>query len=110
MAIEQPAEWFSSVLPEKMKSDPSKSGGFNGTFTFDIKGDTGGQWSVTIDGQDLSVDDGMKDGAEFSIEMKDDNFLKLMNGELNGQQAFMNGLLKFKGNMGTAMKLGGVLG
>jgi putative sterol carrier protein len=37
--------------------------------------------------------------------MKDENFMSLMNGEINGQQAFMSGKLKFKGNMSKAMKL-----
>jgi putative sterol carrier protein len=41
--------------------------------------------------------------------MKDEDFVKLMNGELNGQVAFMSGKLKFKGSMSTAMKLQGLL-
>jgi hypothetical protein len=41
----------------------------------------------------------------FSGNMKSESFMSLMNGEINGQQAFMSGKLKFKGNMSKAMKL-----
>ena len=47
--------------------------------------------------------------SQFTITMKDEDFVKLMNGELNGQVAFMSGKLKFKGSMSTAMKLQGLL-
>jgi len=41
--------------------------------------------------------------------MTDENFVKMMNGQLNGQAAFMAGKLKFTGSMGKAMKLSGLL-
>jgi putative sterol carrier protein len=39
------------------------------------------------------------------IAMKDADFLLLMAGKLNAQQAFMKGQLKIKGNMMLAQKL-----
>jgi putative sterol carrier protein len=38
--------------------------------------------------------------------MKDSDFIALMSGKANGQQLFMSGKIKFKGNMGLVMKLG----
>ena len=35
--------------------------------------------------------------------------MDMASGKLNGQQAFMTGKLKIKGNMGLAMKLGKVM-
>lgn len=107
--IEKPADWFNMVLPEKMTKHPEKTGGFKGTFSFNITGDNGGNWAVTIDGAQLSVKAEMDPGSVFTITMKDENFVKLMNGEMSGQVAFMSGKLKFKGSMGTAMKLQGLL-
>ncbi len=101
--VERAAEWFDRVLPEEF--DPRKAGGFSGTFCFTIAGDRGGEWSVTIDGDDLNIETGLSPDPVFNVDMKDVNFMDLMNGEINGQQAFMSGKLKFKGNMSKAMKL-----
>jgi len=101
--IESAGEWFDRVLPEEF--DPSKVGGFSGTFCFRIRGELGGEWSVTIDGDDLNIETGLSADPVFTVNMKDENFMSLMNGEINGQQAFMSGKLKFKGNMSKAMKL-----
>jgi putative sterol carrier protein len=107
--IEKPADWFDKILPEKMTQHPEKSGGFSGTFSFKINGDKGGEWAVTIQDAKLAVNPGMDPESKFTITMKDEDFVKLMNGELNGQVAFMTGKLKFKGSMSTAMKLQGLL-
>jgi putative sterol carrier protein len=107
--IQKPEEWFDTILPQKVAKNPEKIGGFAGTFSFSISGDNGGEWAVTIQGTNLEVKKGMDPASAFTISMKDENFVKLMNGELNGQMAFMTGKLKFKGNMGTAVKLQGLL-
>ena len=108
--IETPSDWFNNVLPPKLAANPEKAGGFNGSFGFKITGEKGGEWTVAINGKDMQVKEGTMDpAAVFSITIKDDDFVKLMNGQLSGQVAFMSGKLKFKGSMGTAMKLQGLL-
>ena len=99
--------WFDEVFPKKF--DPKATGGFQGTFQFNIPGDDGGEWTTTFAGDAMQVTEGLSGEPEFSITMKDENFLKMMNGELNGQMAFMSGKLKFKGSMSVAMKLKGLL-
>jgi len=37
--------------------------------------------------------------------MKDKDYVKLINGDLSGQKAFMSGKLKFKGDINLGMKL-----
>ena len=44
------------------------------------------------------------------IRMSMADFLALAAGDLNPQMAFMLGKLKIEGDMGLAMKLGGLLG
>ena len=106
--IEKPADWFTSVLPERAK-ETQRTKGFEGAFSFNITGETGGQWTAILQNKELTVEQGLKDDAVFTITVKDDDFVKMMNGELSGQVAFMSGKLKFKGNMGQAMKLQGLL-
>jgi putative sterol carrier protein len=108
--IETPSDWFNKVLPPKLAAHPEKAGGFSGSFGFKITGDKGGEWTVSITGKDMAVKEGTMDPASvFSITIKDEDFVKLMNGQLSGQVAFMSGKLKFKGSMATAMKLQGLL-
>lgn len=106
--IEKPADWFEKILPERAK-DPKRTKGFEGSFSFNILGDGGGEWTAVLRGGDLTLEQGLKEDALFSITMKAEDFVKMMNGELAGQAAFMSGKLKFKGNMGQAMKLQGLL-
>lgn len=108
-AIEKPSDWFDKVLPETIAQHPEKIEGFNGTIAFVIKGDQGGEWSVTFDNGAVEVKEGLDESAGFSVKMKDVNFVKMMNGELSGPNAFMTGKLKFKGEISKAMKLRGLL-
>jgi len=54
----------------------------------------------------ISNDDGE---ADCTLKMALDDFLSMIQGELDGTTAFMTGKLKIEGDMGIAMKLQGVL-
>lgn len=108
--IEEPHEWFDRVLPETVRTHPEKVGNFVGRLIFTITGDNGGVWTVTFDeGQALDVQTGDAGDAGFTVKMKDKNFVKMMNGEMTGSNAFMTGKLKFKGDVTQAIKLRGLL-
>ncbi|KAK3579995.1 hypothetical protein CHS0354_025319 [Potamilus streckersoni] len=77
-------------------------------------------WNITKDGQQASqwtVDMKSGDGAIYrgepaqgkadcTITVADGDFAQLVSGKLNAQEAFMKGLLKLKGNIMLAQKLG----
>jgi len=107
--IEKPADWFDKILPETVAEHPEKIAGFNGTIAFNISGDLGGEWAVTINEGKVEVRKEVAPDASFSVKIKDVNFIKMMNGELSGPNAFMTGRLKFKGEISQAMKLRGLL-
>lgn len=107
--IEKPSEWFDRVLPETVRQHPGKVEGFAGTLFFEITGDAGGKWTVHIQDGSVDVKTGQDGDAGFTVKMKDENFVKMMNGELSGPNAFMTGKLKFKGDVTKAMKLRGLL-
>ncbi|KXJ16087.1 non-specific lipid-transfer protein [Exaiptasia diaphana] len=79
-----------------------------GVFCFKIQKGPGGKegvWIVDAKNGAGSVKFGSSDKGDVTITISDDDFIKLMTGNLSPQKAFFKGLLKLKGNMGLAMKL-----
>ena len=69
------------------------------------------QWKIgseawVIDLKEGKVYQGDAPKADVTLTLKEQDFLDLMSGKGNGQQMFMSGKIKFKGNMGLVMKLG----
>ena len=75
-------------------------------FCFDLK--DAGKWTLDLKNEG-KLCKGEAGKADCTITMKDADFLAMVAGKLNGQQAFMQGKLKLKGNMMLAQKLGTVL-
>jgi sterol carrier protein 2 len=77
-------------------------------YRFDLTAADGAQGSWLVDlknGSGAVRACANTDKADCMIAMKDADFLLLMAGKLNAQQAFMKGQLKIKGNMMLAQKL-----
>jgi len=90
-----------STLDKAIKSNVDKAKKINGIF----------QWA--IDGKDFQMDlknmvagPGKAAKPDVTLTISEKDFLDLMSGKANGQQMFMSGKIKFKGNMGMVMKLG----
>ncbi len=94
---------FFAELPTKV--DPTKIGGMTATYQFDIQGDQGGQWYVKIADGKADVVQGVTEAPNITLTATDENWLKIVSGQLSGQTAFLTGKLKIKGDMSLAMKL-----
>ena len=82
--------------------DASKIEGMNAVYQFNIGDDI---HTVAVADGALNVSEGPAEKASIELTMSEDDFLALTKGELNGQQAFLTGKLKIKGDMMLAMKL-----
>ena len=82
--------------------DSSKIAGMNAVYQFNI-GD--GVYTVAVADGALNVSEAPAEKASIVLTMAEADFLALTKGELNGQQAFLTGKLKIKGDMTLAMKL-----
>ena len=76
----------------------------NGVFQWKLQ-NPGSEW--VVDFKNATVSKGTASGkVDVTLTLKDKDFIALMTGKANGQQLFMSGKIKFKGNMGMVMKLG----
>ena len=91
---------FFEALPGRV--DESKTAGMNNSYVFEIEG--AGTWLVSVEDGRVSVTEGEGE-ADCRISATEENFEKMVSGDLNPTTAYMTGKLKIKGDMGAAMKL-----
>lgn len=104
-----PKEYFENKVPENLKTKADKLTSINAIYEFNITGPNGGVWTLDLTAPGGAVSAGSSGKANCTITMEDENFSKLVTGQLNAQMAFMTGKLKVAGNMGLALKLTNVI-
>lgn len=85
---------------------PQNAAGIDAVTLFDLSGEMGGQWTVTIRDQKINVNKG--EAAEHPtliLRADGQDVLDIFNGKLEPMRAFMMGKLRVKGNYSLAMKL-----
>merc|ERR1711928_230134 len=92
----------SSDVFETIKNSLSENGAemtkkVGGVFLFKVTGEKGATASWIVDAKNGS--------GSVAVAKEDDNLNLLLSGKLAAQQAYFQGRLKIKGNMGLAMKL-----
>ncbi len=83
--------------------DAAGAKGVDAIFQWDL-GETG-VWHAEVKDGTMTLHKGAHDAPTTTITMKGPNYVKMVNGDLNGQMAFMTGKMKIKGNIPMAMKL-----
>lgn len=94
---------MSKVVEGAVAALDAKAKGFDGTAKFVIEG----EGAVYIDASGARAAD---DEAEVTLTASRETFEGLLSGDVNPTMAFMTGKLKVDGAMGTAIKLGALLG
>jgi putative sterol carrier protein len=97
-----PQEIFDQMAAN-LNADAAK--GMNSTIQFNLSGDSGGEWYVTIKDGKAEVTKGKAASPNMTLSMTAQDYVDMIMGKLNGQMAFMSGKLKIAGDMGLAMKM-----
>jgi putative sterol carrier protein len=90
--------------------DPSKAANVDGTIQVELTGEGGGKWAVVLGGGTLDVVEGGVESPTTTLTMSSDDFVGLVNGNVNAMAAFMQGKIKLQGDMGLAMKFQSIFG
>lgn len=81
-----PGKFFGEWLPEQM--EPMKEmisslgGGVNAAMSIRVTGDNGGDWSTTLDGGEVKIEEGLKDDALVTLVLNEKNFVEAVSGQM----------------------------
>jgi len=95
------------ALPAKV--NPSALEGLETVFHFDIDGDQGGQYTISVADGKIKVEDGLVSDPRCVVRSSADNFINLITGELNPMLAVLTGKVKIS-NQGEMMKYAKIFG
>ncbi len=84
---------------------PEKAAGVNATIQFKFTGAEPGEWFATIQDGKCEVKQGTAPTPKMTVSVDSTDYLKIINREMDGMQAFMQGKLKLTGDISLAMKL-----
>ena len=101
-AVKSVKEYF-DTLPQRFQAEAAKS--IQAVFQFELAGDGGGTYHVTVDHGKMSIAEGPHESPTATIKMTGDDYVKMVNGQLNGAMAFMKGQMKVTGNVLLAQKM-----
>lgn len=94
---------FFERLPSAFR--PEAAGGLAATFGFDLEGEGGGQWHVSVGEGRCAVEPGPATAPQVVVRSAAADWLAIVNGRLDPGTAFMTGRLRVKGDMGLALRL-----
>ena len=94
-------------LMEKMPDAfiPEKAQGVDAVIQFKFTGAEAGDWNATIKDGKVNVTPGTHPSPKMTLTADSDDYVKIITGELDGMQAFMQGKIKLAGDLNLAMKL-----
>jgi putative sterol carrier protein len=98
---------FLYALPSKVS--PSAIEGLDTVFHFDIEGENGGQFTITVADQKVTVTDGLNGEPKCVVRTTGDNFVNLATGDLNPMMAVLTGKVKIT-NQGEMLRYAKIFG
>ncbi len=78
---------------------PERAKGVNAVIQFDLTGEGGSQWYLTVADGAATTTQGTAENPKTTISMAVGDFVDLITGKANGMQLFMTGKIRLKGDM-----------
>jgi putative sterol carrier protein len=98
---------FIYKLPSKISSQAIE--GHETVFHFDLVGENGGKYTVKISDGKVNVSDGLSGEPACVVKASDEDFMKLINGDLNPMMAVLTGKVKIT-NQGEMLRYAKIFG
>jgi len=95
-------EYFTTL---EQRFVPSAAKGVDAVFQWELAGDGGGTFHAHVHDGRVEVKRGAHEGAAVCLAMSADDYVRIVNGELDGVAAFTSGRSKVKGSLTLAMKM-----
>ncbi len=93
------------IAESRLLSSPGKYKGLNFRCQFDISGSNGGKWYIAIDDKKKVVSKGTINNPVSTVIMKEQDFIKLVQGKLNPPVALLTGKIEIIGDVNHVIKL-----
>jgi putative sterol carrier protein len=91
-------------MPSVFNKEAAK--GLDAVYQFDLSGEGGGNWYVTVKNETCDVKEGQHPSPNITISMAAPDYLDMVTGKANGQMLFMSGKLKINPfDIGLAMRM-----
>ncbi len=105
MADELTLQKLMSRMPAAFR--PEKAEGVEAVVQYHLTGEQGGDWVITIRDGACQVEEGTTENPRLTLDADAADYMDLVTGKLNAMNAFAEGKLRLKGDLGLAMKLMG---
>jgi putative sterol carrier protein len=96
-------------INEVLSADPSRTGGLQAVYQFNISGDDAGVYQIILNSDGAKAVEGDPELPNCTLEIDSNDFKDMLEGKLNGTAAFMSGKLRVNGDLGLAMRLESIL-
>jgi len=87
---------------------PEKAEGLDVIIQFKFTGKEAGDWSATIQDGKCTIEQRVHSSPTMTLTADSDEYIKVVTGELNGMQAYLQGKIKVAGDLTLAMNLMGM--
>lgn len=99
-----PGELKAAIDQMSREFNPAKAKGVNAVVQLNATGEGGGQYAVALADEKANFTEGAAENPNVTIEVKADDWVKIMSGEMDPTMAFMMGKLKITGDLGLMMR------